>query len=201
MRRARAAERGFSMMEMLAALAVIGIMAAYATPAFIDVMRDRRVNQAGMQVADLYRLARTRAMDRGSAVLVRWQSATKTLTVMEAVTDTTQVNGGNPNVLPTASCLMNAWNLQGTTTQFITQFSPESIYHELASAEMRDIAGNAIVDADVCFTPRGRTFARFGLNNAMAPLTGVPRFRITNTLNGAVRTVLIPPTGGARLTL
>src|SRR5262245_51449056 len=84
--------RGFTLVEMLTVIAMIGILAVAASPIFVNMMRDRRINRAGMNIADYYRTARTRALGRGMPVLVRWkakagaqQGSSGVLTIMEPV--------------------------------------------------------------------------------------------------------------------
>jgi len=68
----RGAERGFTLAEMFAVMAMIGVLAVVASPVFINMVRDRRVSRAAMQVADMYRTARTRALAKGVPVRIHW---------------------------------------------------------------------------------------------------------------------------------
>src|SRR5690348_11219564 len=73
-RRAHAGSRGFTLIEMMAVLALIGIVVAAAAPSWVEIQRDRRTDAAARAIADIYRIARSRALGRGSAVMVRWNA-------------------------------------------------------------------------------------------------------------------------------
>src|SRR4051812_25550759 len=74
LRLGRGGLRGFTLAEMLAVIAMIGILTTVAAPAFTTMMRDRRINRAGMHIADCYRTARSRALGRGMPVLIHWDA-------------------------------------------------------------------------------------------------------------------------------
>jgi type IV fimbrial biogenesis protein FimT len=69
------------------------------------------------------------------------------------------------------------------------------------ATEFLDDANGVHQQADVCFTPRGRTFIRYNYTDALLPMTGVPQFRVRNTRTNLPRKVLIPPNGVARMGL
>ncbi len=58
---------------------------------------------------------------------------------------------------------------------------------------------------DVCFTPMGRAFMRYGQANPFVPLTTVPRVKVSRVTSGTdvpygpSRWVLVPPNGNTRL--
>lgn len=197
-----AAARGFTMAEMLAVIAMIGILTVAASPIFIDMMRDRRVNRAAMHIADYYRTARTRALGRGMPVLIRWsQSAghktgsSGVLTILEpVVNDVPDIN---------TSCIAVNWTDPNVTYTY-SAFDIGDGHYENAVPTFNDPNNSPLTDVDICYSPRGGAYMR--TKGAFAPLTGVPYFTIANVkpsangpISGLVRTVFIPPNGVARL--
>lgn len=188
------------MMEMLAVVAIIGILAAVASPAFIRQMRDSRVNRAAMLISEQYRIARSRALGRGAAVLVRWNAAAGVggkgqLETREAVDPLTQS-------LPVSSCTSTNWTAANQSRRYDV-FEPGNGLYELAAFGFFTPVGGASNYAEICFTPRGRTFIRLDAGSAFVPLAGAARFDVTNTSSPSAtpRRVFVPPNGVARLAL
>ncbi len=203
-RRRLASRRGFTMMEMLAVVALIAVLAAGASPSLIQLTRERRVDFAAASVADLYRTARTRAMGRGSATLVRWDKnvAEPTsaitpghFTLREAVLG----NGGTDTMLPAMSCFAADWSNTGVTSKFVAMFDERPKRFSPAQATFLDADGAEQTIAEVCFTPRGRTFYRASTGGTFNALNGVVRARMKNTSSGSWRQIVIPPSGAARV--
>lgn len=201
--RARSAQRhgarGFTIPEVLAVVIIIGIFAAAASPTFIQLMRDRRVNRAAMEITGLYRLARSRALGRSNPVLVRWREsgADQGFQVREGIVRRTG------DVFAEGCKSITDWQ-DPTQAQLVTDFKPKSFVgatYELAGFSFLDENANAQAFAEMCFSARGRTFVRYADGALFDALTGVPRVNVANTRTGLVRTVFIPPNGVARMAL
>jgi type IV fimbrial biogenesis protein FimT len=196
MSRARSA-RGFTLVEMLATIMIIALLAALATPSFIAMIRDRRVVRAGLYLADSYREARTRALSRGNSTLVRWRSdgaGKGTVEMYETIVSTT--SAAVPKTCNTAD-----FSLGSTDARVITTFDFAGTTYELANMKLYTDANAETTIADVCFSPDGRALVRYTDSGGMVPLTGVLHYDVINTRTNFKRVVFVPPNGVARLQL
>lgn len=204
--------RGFTLVEMMAVVIMITILAGIAIPMVTSQLRDRRVHEAAQRVAALYHMARMRAMGRGSAVLVRFSPGTAgKFEVLEAQRGIRDAPVGNSEdacaALPISSCLTPDWN-----TPASGDFRPlagldlanRGEYDKL-QITMADESDAAVANLDICFTPMGRAFWRTNVNQPLTPLTSThvaQVFRATGaTPLGRQRRVLVLPNGSSRLAL
>lgn len=69
------AHRGFTLVELMVVLALLGIMAAVGAPALLGAIPGMRVGGAAREVLADLRLARTMAVEKGTPVVVQFDAA------------------------------------------------------------------------------------------------------------------------------
>ena len=217
----RSGLRGFTITELMLVMAIIGIMSALSFPRFYEMLRDRRVNQNALEIMNFYRMAKTRALGRGSAVMVwysnSWQSNVAYFEMREAVVDSTPSGNALVNALPTSSCSTTNWgvNFQGPNGSRRVAFramgtaaaNPGTYAFQgppTLTAQSGTLAAQPY--AELCFTPRGRTFIRYAAGATWFPLSSVPTVDVRNARlaavgGGVTRQVFIPASGIPRMAL
>ena len=184
-------------------IALIGILVVAASPTFVNLMRDRRVNRAAMHLVDSYRTGRTRAMGRGQPVLVEW-NPTAGLSSSEPGSQGL-VRIIEPLVAPntaSATCQTAQWETPAMV-QELSRVDFKSGAYTYTNATMFDDAPTPSIQSftQICFAPSGATFIRTAPATAFRRMSGVASFTVANSATGVVRTVFIPPNGVARLQL
>jgi prepilin-type N-terminal cleavage/methylation domain-containing protein len=194
----RGAARGFTLVELMLVVIIIAVMAAMAAPVLVGQWRERHGRQAATQVANVFTLARSRALARGAAVMVRWSAPTG-FTVVEAV----QGGGGTCAAQPGLGCLSNAWGTPDRVRTVQTFDTVDSV------SVTGNNGGTAITKMSICFSPLGRSFISFDGTAPTAPMVGTPTLDVRRmdkqgasfVPSGLTRTVVILPNGMARLAL
>jgi prepilin-type N-terminal cleavage/methylation domain-containing protein len=196
----RAMTRGFTLAEMLAVVAMISILAVSASPVFIGMMRDRRVNRAAFQIVDLVRTARMRAIGRNLPVQLTWDAsgghnvrASGLLTMTEPVVAL---------FAQQRSCLGTYVTGSPSVVQEVARFDVGNGLYENAVLKFIDNGGAERASASLCFSGRGATYMTVG--GVADRLAGPVMFTVTNfngSVTGLQRKVFIPPNGAARLAL
>lgn len=189
---------GFTLLEVLVVVIIVGALAAAAIPAISRRLKANRTREAGQRVAELYRVARVQALGSGRATLVRYADASG-VGNFEVRQRSALVTPGTCEIAQVSACGdLSNWTSTGTDNQLI---GGASIGGDLG-LEMFDPADAAVTSADVCFTPLGRAFLRIGAATAFTPMTGSLRAEVfrgtTADRVGLTRHVVIPPNGAAR---
>ncbi len=184
---------GFTLIELMVVVTIIGILASLGVPTIVERLRERRANQAAQEIALLYRNARLRALGQGFAVMVSYTATG--FEVREAM-PFGGVTGACSLQMP-LSCTTNTWAAAGTDYRVIGSFTTATYSGVTNAVSLAD--GTAATTLDVCFTPRGRTFFRTNSSAPLLPNTGVVNVAVTRTATGNVRNVSVLPNGMARL--
>ena len=182
--------RGFTLVELMVVVVIITGLTALAVPSIVRQMRDRRTRQTAEEIASIYRQARLRAMGRGAAVMVAYDTTTGFAT-SEGIVG----SADNCSQLPVSSCSAAVWNPVSTWNTPATITRKVSVVDVIGNGDKS--GGDANVQ--VCFTPMGRTQFRLAATAAFALMTGVPVVKVYSNDGGSLtRYVLIPPNGLAR---
>lgn len=177
---------------------IITILAAAAVPVFVNRMRERRVQQAAGEIAALYRAARSRALGRGAAVLVRYDDDAG-FQVLESIEGASGLAARGRTTetecssLPARSCLRSDWTGDNVRSVGALHGTGYAMTATFDSAETETL--------DVCFTPSGRSFVRLDSDDTLLALTTPIQFRLKSDTTGRNRDVVVLPNGTARLAL
>jgi Tfp pilus assembly protein FimT len=210
-------------------VAVISLLATAASPTFVKLMRDRRVNRAAMQLVDYLRTGRAMAIGRGQPIVVAWDTTshvptastgpggTGSIQLIEPVMTSNAGSCGNGVCDPASETCSNcpqdcgvcmgcgqiAWGT--VATQVVNSFDIKNGSYDYTSITFFDDANKTPSYSQICFSPTGRMYLRNGAGGVgiggFHPVLGVPAFSVINIDTGLSRRVFVPPNGVARIQL
>lgn len=186
--RRRRSVQGFSLLELMVVIVIIGVIASLAMPGMLEARRDGRAYEDASSILELVRNGRTRAIGRGTAVMVSFDVANGSRGVYRMYEGVQPNPGGiGQNLSPRVSCsstIANAWDpnppswnvpvnpnglnlfidgidLNGTPETDANIWSAV-IAHGLSIPGQNNgpgCSGDCVVNhIDLCFTPAGRPF-------------------------------------------
>lgn len=161
--------RGFTLVELMIAVGIIAILAAFLAPSMSTYMRRSAGQSAARSMANLFRTARTQAMSRGEALLVQ---VTKTSgndpgnviisrTVNTALAECDPANANydphNTDCYALNCTQTNALTPQQVASLDLAQIAPDMVVSGFDATPAP--AGNTLT---LCFSPSGRVLGQTG---------------------------------------
>jgi prepilin-type N-terminal cleavage/methylation domain-containing protein len=209
-RRRRLRSAGFTIIEMMIVLCIVGVMAAAIAPSLGELLADNRQSSAAMDLVRLARQTRAQASTSGLAQLIRFRGGNDDAGAngLGAITVYAGMN---------TKCMRTPWQLTLTPASG-TGLGPSRLFHmgdynpstgtptandldrHVIALSARLDGGQPQVDLRVCYQPNGEVYVGVP---GLAVQTASVLFSITRTMDraarGRERQVILPVGGNARV--
>lgn len=182
--------RGFTFLEVIVVISMIGLFAALAAPSFTRMMRDLNVSRAAMQIAEIHRAALLLSNERAEMISFRSDSGVS-FTIKQPRLD----SPGNA-LWGARTCQSIAWSDASRVIERNLTLRQGDAF-ALSSVRLVDQNGSPKARADICFS-RQAVFVRYD-EAEFEPLSQPIRFEVENQQSHITRKVAITPSGIPRV--
>lgn len=192
-RKTRENARGVTLLELMAVVTIIGVFVALAVPAMGGILEDRHAARAADELANMFRIARSRAAATGAAHYVK-VNASGASGSFELRSTITGVVGG-----PISNCSGSTWATGDSRELKLVNVGTGSFAGKNLQLDPAPAVGGTSatpVLSEYCFTPGGTPWVRTGGLWIRPPASSVARWKLDRgTLGGLTRTIRVSPSG------
>lgn len=153
--------QGFTLVELMVVMAVIGILAAMSTPTLTRSMRRSDARESANNMAQLLRTARTQAMSRGEVVLLRIDAGNEASFATMSAAPNVLVGDDTSPVMRSCRLLtdfqqaLDNPHFDGSGNPIAPKVTSRSA---LLDPDMRVFDVGTPLVRDLCFAPDGRAY-------------------------------------------
>lgn len=213
--RPRRRAQGFSLIELMMVVSIIGVMTALIGPGLSSFLADTRASGAAEAVVRVQRQVRARVTATGLAHLLVYSATANnnlgTLNVYEGMNNhcattpwaaTMDANAATNGHFPVEQLLMDLYNRTRDGTAPAASDSSRQVIRLIA--RQGDFAGTPLTGFGLCFQPNGQTFEDTTVDATwtFTPHRATYLFEIWRRVNsvkqGLDRRIILPPGGNAR---